>query len=104
MPMPRDSTHSRYTDPIVALCSRARPSHYWTVRLLEQGFSLSDCEDIRRLPRDQLLADLSEAVAEGSALAIETLLSREELEQGRQHVELGQETALAKLYRHVSGT
>ncbi len=42
-----------------------KPNHYWTWRLLSDGYALSDCMAVRRLDEETIVSHLSRAVDEG---------------------------------------
>jgi len=42
-----------------------KPSHYWTWRLLADGYTLNDCMEFRRLDEETVVSHLSRAVEEG---------------------------------------
>jgi len=64
----------------------ARPSHYWTWRLLSAGFPLDECQAIRGIGRDAVLDHLVRAVEEGWPVRAEWCLSAELLEALRRAV------------------
>jgi len=64
----------------------ARPSHYWTWRLLSAGFSVEECEAIRGIGRDMILDHMVRAAEEGWPVRAEWCLSAELLEALRRAV------------------
>ncbi|MHC4402083.1 MAG: RecQ family ATP-dependent DNA helicase [Planctomycetota bacterium] len=59
--------------------AKARPSHYWTWRLLSAGFSAAECEIIRGAGPEMILHDVLRAVDEGWPVRVEWCLSEERL-------------------------
>jgi ATP-dependent DNA helicase RecQ len=55
----------------------ARPSHYWTWRLLSAGFSVEECEAVRQIGREEILDHMLRAVEEGWPVRVEWCLSGE---------------------------
>ncbi|HUT95624.1 MAG TPA: RecQ family ATP-dependent DNA helicase [Thermoguttaceae bacterium] len=64
----------------------ARPSHYWTWRLLSAGFCVEECEAIRGIGRDMILDHMVRAAEEGWPVRAEWCLSAELLEALRRVV------------------
>lgn len=62
----------------------AQPAHYWTWRLVQEGFSLVECAAIRRLDRIEIIKHLLEAVGEGRQVPVERLLPAEVLREAKQ--------------------
>jgi ATP-dependent DNA helicase RecQ len=54
---------------------RARPSHFWTWRLVQAGFSAAECEAIRGIERAVVLDHLSRAIDEGWPVRLEACFS-----------------------------
>ncbi|MCR4415778.1 MAG: RecQ family zinc-binding domain-containing protein, partial [Thermoguttaceae bacterium] len=55
----------------------ARPTHYWTWRLLAAGFSADECAAIRALTRETVLDHALEALEEGRAVPVDQCLSKD---------------------------
>ncbi len=55
----------------------ARPTHYWTWRLLAAGFSADECAAIRALSRETVLEHALKAMEEGRAVPVEQCLSKD---------------------------
>ena len=53
------------------------PDHYWTWRLLSKGFSIEECMAIRRLGREEIIAQALRATKEGRPVRPEWCLSAE---------------------------
>jgi hypothetical protein len=81
------------SEPIEAVAEptddRVRPSHYWTWRLLSAGFSAEECEAIRGIRRDVVLAHVLRAADEGLPVRAEWCLSAELLAAIRRAVPAG---------------
>lgn len=64
----------------------ARPSHYWTWRLLSAGFPVEECQAIRGIRRDAILDHMIRAVDAGWPVRAEWCLPAELLETLRRAV------------------
>ena len=82
----------------------ARPSHYWTWRLLSAGFSVEECEAIRGIGRDMILDHMVRAAEEGWPVRAEWCLSAELLEALQRAVTSEEPLAARSLSRLPPGT
>ncbi len=57
--------------------AKARPTHYWTWRLLSAGFSAEECEAIRGIDRQAVLDHLLRAADEGRPVRAEWCMSED---------------------------
>ena len=76
--------------------------HYWTWRLLADGYSLAECLQIRGIKRDTALRHLLSAVAEGKEVPLERVLTDQELNILRQSTR-GRETSARRLFEELHG-
>jgi ATP-dependent DNA helicase RecQ len=60
--------------------SAPRPSHYWTWRLLQAGFTVSDCEAIRGLDREVVLDHALRAIESGWPVDVLWFLRAEQVQ------------------------
>ncbi len=56
-----------------------QPEHYWTWRLLLEGFSVVQCAAIRRLSPEQVLDHVLQAAEEGRSVLLEWFLDRRQI-------------------------
>jgi RQC domain/Helix-turn-helix domain len=54
-----------------------RPSHYWTWRVLNAGFSLQECQQIRALDRTAIFEHLLAAARAGENIPLDSILTTE---------------------------
>lgn len=73
------STVDDSDDPVQA-------NHYWTWRLLEDGYSLVECEKIRGLQQQELLDHLQRASEDGKIIKPDWFLSADSLEWLESHL------------------
>lgn len=57
-----------------------RSSHYWSWKLLADGYSLDDCVEIRRCSRSEVVEHLTRAVEEGLPVELDWVFSLNQLE------------------------
>jgi hypothetical protein len=60
--------------------SHGPPSHYWTWRLLERGFTQSECSIIRDIDEPAVLAHAILAAREGHAVPLDAFLTEDQIE------------------------
>ena len=67
------------SDASLARSGSGRPSHYWTWRLLERGFTQSECAIIRNLDDETILQHAVAAVREGRHVPLDAFLPEEQI-------------------------
>ncbi|MEQ8789840.1 MAG: RecQ family ATP-dependent DNA helicase [Pirellulaceae bacterium] len=70
---------ARAPKPTAESDRRAMPEHYWTWRLLADGYSLAQCQAIRRLGEEQVFDHALRAIEEGREFEASWLLAPEQI-------------------------
>ncbi|MGH7136057.1 MAG: RQC domain-containing protein, partial [Pirellulales bacterium] len=72
---------NREAEPAVSGASAGRPRHYWTIQLLQRGFSVEECMEVRGYDREVVFDHIVRAADEGCAVDMRWLLSQEAIEK-----------------------
>ena len=80
-----------------------RPRHFWTWQLLQRGFSVEECMEIRGYDREVVLDHVLRAAEEGHAVDHRWLLSQESIDKLSQVIGPGEPARIRSLLGKLPG-
>jgi hypothetical protein len=95
--------HQHETVPAASSPSGVQPPHYWTWRLLDRGFTVEECMEIRGCERDIVLDHALRAAEAGLIVDMRWLLSNEAIEKLAQVIGPADPTRIRPLLAKLPG-
>ena len=82
--------------------SESHPAHYWTWRLLTDGYTIAECSAIRRLDRDVLMDHIERSADEGHAIDLKWVFDDLQIAQIQEAMSREGSASIRSLKRGVS--